>query len=192
MCPPTSSDQWTSESQAEFTHFLGQSVYIWDKFNTRDLENLFNGSDESIERLGTLVADGHFITGASVKKNEEDHFDANETISDSFVRAYYGFAIPQIWQASGHHPFIIDTARDCDTKVDDEDLSTVCYGGKLYKLADPDGKSNSCSNCGGTGCYCPSDNPFSSLDGVKKMTNGNWGGVTVDDLIIGYIFPYLH
>lgn len=63
--------------------------------NTLDLWDLFSGSNKSIERLGALVADGHFISGASHIEDDEDIFDSNKTITDSFVRAYYSFAIPK-------------------------------------------------------------------------------------------------
>lgn len=180
-------DDWTSAKQDEFSHYLGQSLYVWDQITTQDLSDLFDGTDKSLDRLTTLVSGGTFIDGVGDSREASD--DQNKTVEDSTVRAFYGFAIPAIWKASGHHPFIIDTGRDCNDKAKDDDdksLKSACYQNKLYKLADPDGKSHPCTyECGFPGgCTC-SDTPFSSLKGVGELDGKSWGGVTVKDLIIG-------
>lgn len=164
---------------------MGQSLYVWDKITIQDLQDLFDGSDESLYRLTSLVSDGTFIAGVRDSPTASD--DQNRTVEESTIRAFYGFAIPALWQASGHHPFIIDTGRDCNDKAKDDDkLKTACYENRLYKLADPDGRSHPCTyNCGlPGGCTC-SDTPFSSLKGVDELDGNSWGGVTVQDLIIG-------
>lgn len=111
-------------------------------------------------------------------------------MEDSVARAFYGFAIPAIWKASGHHPFIIDTGRACDDAVSDQDegLASACYQGQLYKLADPVGESHPCSyNCGiPGGCKC-NDTPFSSLAGTEELDGSTWGDVAVEDVIIGFV-----
>ncbi len=84
-------------------------------------------------------------------------------------RAFYGFAIPALWQASGHYPAVMDTGRDCQDKDKHENLESACYNGRLYTLGSPEkGK-----------------NVFQSLRGVDEMKDGAWGGITVEDLIIG-------
>ncbi|KAL4904081.1 hypothetical protein BDW74DRAFT_185756 [Aspergillus multicolor] len=186
-------DEWSDDDQDGFMTYLGQSAGIWDRANTIGLATLFDGSDDSIDTLKTLVADGHFANGASAG-GDEDGFDAktgNETVTDAFTKAYYGFAIPAIWQSSGHHPFIIDTQRSCtsDDDGDDDDLASACYQGKLYKLADPDGKSQSCRENAQTGVKCGSDgvtyNDFATPNGVDQLKDSAWGGVTAQDIITG-------
>ncbi|KAL6233081.1 hypothetical protein BDW75DRAFT_252210 [Aspergillus navahoensis] len=186
-------DDWSDDDQDGFMTYLGQSAGLWDRANTMGLATLFDGTDDSIKTLKSLVADGHFINGAS-GLGDGDGFDGktgNDTVTDAFAKALYGYAIPVLWQASGHHPFIIDTQRSCtsDSDGDDDKLAWACYGGKLYKLADPDGESRSCRENAQTGVKCGQHgdtyNDFATLSGVDELKDGAWGGVTPQDIIIG-------
>ncbi|KAL2801870.1 putative necrosis-inducing factor-domain-containing protein [Aspergillus granulosus] len=176
-------DNWTDDNQDEFMTYPGQSAGIWDDINTKALEDLFDGSDDFIATLTTLIADGHFITGSSTLGEGESYNEkvANETVTDAFAKALYRYGIPSIWVASGHHPFIIDTQRSCTSDSDggDDKLATACYRGKLYKLADPDGKSRSCRENAQTGVKCGQHgdtyNHFSTLSGVDQLKDGAWG-----------------
>ncbi|KAL4768027.1 putative necrosis-inducing factor-domain-containing protein [Aspergillus nidulans var. acristatus] len=192
-------DDWSDDDQDAFMTYLGQSAGLWDRANTMGLATLFDGSDDSIKTLKSLVADGHFINGAS-DLSDGDGFDGktgNDTVTDAFAKALYGYAIPVLWQASGHHPFIIDTQRSCtsDSDGDDEKLATACYGGKLYKLADPDGESRSCRENAQTGVKCGQHdgtyNDFATLSGVDELKDGAWGGVTPRDIIVGAVRTYI-
>ncbi|KAL4982965.1 hypothetical protein BDW68DRAFT_191715 [Aspergillus falconensis] len=186
-------DDWSDDDQDAFMTYLGQSAGLWDRANTMGLATLFDGTDDSIKTLKSLVADGHFINGAS-DLGDGDGFDGktgNDTVTDAFAKALYGYAIPVLWQASGHHPFIIDTQRSCasDSDGDDDKLATACYGGKLYKLADPDGESRACRENAQTGVKCGQHgdtyNDFATLSGVDELKDGAWGGVTPRDIIVG-------
>lgn len=181
-------DKWSEDDQAGFTHYLGQCLAGWEEIAKDDLGNLFSGEEESIDRLTTLVSGGTFIGGIH---GDSDNEEQQQTIvQNSVARTFYSFAIPALWQASGHHPFIIDTGHSCDDKAeDDESLKSACYNNQLYKLADPDGTSHPCEkDCGLIGgCTC-NDTPFSSLAGVEYLDGEDWGGITVQDLIIGYVF----
>ncbi|CAG8890307.1 unnamed protein product [Penicillium egyptiacum] len=198
----SSVDEWTDQAQDQFSNYLGQALYVWDNVTRVDLRNLFDGSDKSIERLTELMSEGKFNSGSNVKDGktgegtmgEEPTKLQRQSVEDSFVRAFYGFAIPAVWKASGHHPFIIDTGRDCGDKGVSKytkDLKSACYGGRLYQLADPDGKSHPCnSNCGFPGgCTCP-DSPFSNLKGEKELDGKSWGKIKVEDIIIGAVKTY--
>lgn len=176
----------------------------WKVVFTEDLENLFDGSDKSIERLTTMISDAGMLHGIpedipypdKIKRKEPDdkkeiiatksQIDAVET---GFLTTFWAYAIPAVWQASGHHPFIIDTGRSCDDKHSDKytkDLKSACFEKRLYQLADPVGKSHPCSkNCGFPGgCTCP-DTDFSSPKGVGELDGKTWNGLKVDDIIIG-------
>ncbi|KAF3392821.1 hypothetical protein F1880_008720 [Penicillium rolfsii] len=190
-------DDWSDDDQDAFMTYLGKSAGFWDKANTIALATLFDGNDSSIDQLKTLIADGHFVNGAS-DLGKDDAFDGkvgNETVSSAFAKAYYGFAIPTVWQASGHHPFIIDTQRSCTSDSDggDDKLASACYAGKLYKLADPDGDSRYCRENPQTGMQCGDDlyNDFSTLSGIDELTDGAWGGVTPQDIIVGAVRSYI-
>lgn len=202
-------DDWTDGSQKEFTHYLGHSLYTFDNITAADLFNLFDGSDDSIDRLTSLVADGKFIDGYSgadgplkrdIAIRDDDHdsdlgvptSEQASTLKDTFYKSFYAFAVPAVWKASGHHPFIIDTGYDCDHDVG-KTLKSACWEGKRYQLADPDGKSHPCdeNNCGLITCSCP-DSDFSTLKG-DGLLNGSpdWGGLNVTDLIIGSVRTWL-
>jgi hypothetical protein len=179
---------------------MGESLQGWEFVFTKDLEKLFDGSDKSIERLTTMISDGRMVDGIpkdlpypDKTKRKDKETEATEpekkSVEDSFLTAFWAYSIPAVWQASGHHPFIIDTGRSCDDKDGDKytnDLKSACYEKRLYQLADPDGKSHPCEkNCGIIGgCKC-NDNAFSSPKGVKELDGKTWGGLTVDDIIIG-------
>ncbi|TQV98247.1 glycosyl hydrolases family 18 [Cordyceps javanica] len=200
-------DDWTDGSQKEFSHYIGQSLYVWDNITAVDLGNLFDGSDESINKLTDLMADGKFIDGYSgadgpLKRDSElavrddsnlgtPSDDEKTSMKDAFLKSFYGFAIPAIWKASGHHPFIIDTGFDCDHDAG-KTLKSACYEGKRYQLADPDGKSHPCDehNCGLITCSCP-DSDFSSLKGADLLTGSDWGGIKVEDIIVGSVKTWL-
>ncbi|CAG8003003.1 unnamed protein product [Penicillium nalgiovense] len=202
---------WTPEKQDEFSKYMGQSLQAWNHIFTQDLEDLFDGSDESIERLTTMIEDGRMIDGIpedipypdKTKRKDEDDKDDPKTeateaekksVESSFLTAFWAYSIPAVWQASGHHPFIIDTGRSCDDKDGDKytkGLKSACHGETLYELADPDGRSHPCSyNCGiPGGCKCD-DSAFSSPKGVKELDGDDWNGLTVKDIIVGSVKTY--
>lgn len=185
---------------------MGQSLQGWNYIFTKDLENLFDGTDKSIERLTIMISDGRMIDGIpkdipypdKTKRKDKDDDDNKKTeatdsekksVEDGFLTAFWAYSIPAVWQASGHHPFIIDTGRSCDDKDGDKytkDLKSACYENRLYQLADPDGRSHPCDyDCGITGgCKCD-DSAFSSLKGVEELDGKAWSGLKVEDIIIG-------
>ncbi|KAJ5415834.1 hypothetical protein N7465_004529 [Penicillium sp. CMV-2018d] len=204
-------DDWTIEKQAEFSKYMGQSLQGWEVIFTHDLVNLFDGSDKSIERLSTMISNGGMVEGIpedipypdKTKRKDKGDDDnkkieatkeEKESVEHGFLTAFWAYSIPAVWQASGHHPFIIDTGRSCDDKDGDKytkDLKSACYEKRLYQLADPDGKSHPCSTeCGVPGgCKCP-DSAFSSPKGVDELDGKAWSGLKVDDIIIGSVKTY--
>lgn len=184
---------------------MGDSLNGWKHIFTEDLKELFDGSDKSIDRLTVMISDGRMVDGGvshdiaypdkTKRKDKDDEKkteasdDEKSDVKDSFLQTFWAYSIPAVWQASGHHPFIIDTGRSCDDKDGDKytkDLKSACYHERLYQLADPDGKSHPCdSECGFPGgCTCP-DSAFSSPKGVGELDGKHWGNLTVKDIIIG-------
>ncbi|KGO70456.1 Peptidoglycan-binding Lysin subgroup [Penicillium italicum] len=195
-------DDWTPEKQAEFSKYMGQSLKAWEYIFKKDLENLFDGSDKSIERLTTMIADGRLLDGIAEDipypnktKRKEKGTEATDAqkklVEDGFLTTFWAYSIPAVWQASGHHPFIIDAGRSCDDKHGDKDFKSACYENRLYKLADPDGKSHDCPDNGGSpaGSECP-DTPFSSPKGVQELDGKAWNGLKAEDIIIGSVKTY--
>lgn len=183
---------------------MGQSMKGWEVIFTQDLKDLFDGSDKSIERLTSIISDAGVLDGIEndkpytdkSKRKDKDDDDVKSTkeqrenVEAGILTSFWAYSIPAVWQASGHHPFIIDTGRSCDDKNGDKytkDLRSACYQKRLYQLGDPDGKSHPCKkNCGFPGgCTCP-DTAFSSPHGVGELDGSKtWGNLTVDDIIIG-------
>ncbi|CAG8207143.1 unnamed protein product [Penicillium salamii] len=209
MKPSNVPEDWDIKKQAKFSKYMGQSMDGWKVVFTEDLENLFDGSDKSIERLTTMISDAGMLHGIpedipypdKTKRKEPDdkkeviatksQIDAVET---GFLTTFWAYAIPAVWQASGHHPFIIDTGRSCNDKHTDKYtkyLKSACFEKRLYQLADPVGKSHPCSkNCGFPGgCTCP-DTDFSSPKGVGELDDKSWNGLKVDDIIVGSVKTY--
>ncbi|KAJ5519173.1 Peptidoglycan-binding Lysin subgroup [Penicillium expansum] len=188
-------NDWTPEKQAEFSKYMGQSLQGWNYIFTKDLENLFDGTDKSIERLTIMISDGRMIDGIpkdipypdKTKRKDKDDDDNKKTeatdsekksVEDGFLTAFWAYSIPAVWQASGHHPFIIDTGRSCDDKDGDK------YTKDLKSIAPCD------YDCGITGgCKCD-DSAFSSLKGVEELDGKAWSGLKVEDIIIGSVRTY--
>ncbi|KAK9855849.1 hypothetical protein MYU51_001467 [Penicillium brevicompactum] len=209
MKPSATPDDWTIEKQAEFSSYMGQSMKGWEVIFTQDLKDLFDGSDKSIERLTSIISDAGVLDGIEndkpypdkSKRKDKDDDDVKSTkeqredVEAGILTSFWAYSIPAVWQASGHHPFIIDTGRSCDDKDGDKytkDLKSACYQKRLYQLGDPDGKSHPCKkNCGFPGgCTCP-DTAFSSPHGVGELDGSKtWGNLTVDDIIIGSVKTY--
>lgn len=176
-------DDWTDEATKQFTHYIGQSLYVWDNTTANSLMDLFDGSDDSLDKLSTLLADGNFIDGSG-ERTDLPKSD-KPTVEKSFVKSFYGFAIPEIWQKSGHRPFIIDTGKGCDDDAGNSNLKSACVDGRRYQLADPDGDAYTCRGCDHGTNRIPS--AFSNLAGSDELKDGNWGGVTVEDIITGAV-----
>jgi hypothetical protein len=131
---------------------MGQCTKGWEVIFTQDLKDLFDGSDKSIERLTTMISDAGMLEG--IKENipypdmtkRKDKVDDNdvkstkserESVEDGFLTAFWAYSIPAVWQASDHHPFIIDTGRSCDDKDGDKytkDLTSACYEKKTVPI----------------------------------------------------------
>lgn len=159
----------------------------WSKLIIDNLDALFDGEEDSIDRLGGLIADGTFISGngdisgGGSSATDQDVDDLRENVA----RTFFSLAIPAIWRMSGTHGFIIDSGLDCDDDdnlgdyIKDEvnDNAQVCHNGKKYYLADADGNPSHISHSG----------KFSLPPGVKKIKEDDnpYGGITMEDIVKG-------
>ena len=174
-------DDWDETSQDDFKTYISKVLEGWSSLIINNLDALFDGKEESIERLGNLIADGTFIagngdgSGGGSSATDQDVLDLRRDVA----RTFFSLAIPEIWRMSGTHGFVIDSGLDCD---DDENLSDyikdevrenaeVCHKGKRYYLADADGNPSHISHSG----------RFSLPPGLKKIAKDDnpYGGVTV-------------
>lgn len=89
---------------------MGQSLG-WEVIFTHDLENLFDGSDKSIERLTTIISDAGMLNGISedipypdkTKRKEKGGDDdgkiketkeERESVEDGFLTTLWAYSIP--------------------------------------------------------------------------------------------------
>ncbi|KAK3934563.1 putative glycoside hydrolase [Diplogelasinospora grovesii] len=192
---------WTAEKQDAFSAYMGQVISAWGNITDQSLKTLFDGSDNSVALLTTLVADGHFIEGGINGAIVAPDIGVEPTLADlqaSISKAFFAFGIPSLWSVAGTRAFILDSGYDCGTvdpesgylNTDTMHKTAGCYNGKLYYLVNPDGDAQSCSGGDGVAVSC-SDNDFSAPPGIDALDGSRFGGVTVSDLITGAVRTYM-
>ncbi|KAL4745304.1 hypothetical protein BDW72DRAFT_211523 [Aspergillus terricola var. indicus] len=189
-------DHWTAEKQDAFSDYMGQAIDAWARMIEDSLSALFDGSDESIATLTALISDGKLLEGAGkglpTMNSKALGDDTKSDLRAGISKAFFAFATPAIWAASGRHPFVIDSGYGCDAQdplddyLDEDTMhaSYGCYNDKLYYIADPDGEPYFCSE---STCI---DNKFSMLPGVDSLDGTAFGGITVQDIIKGSVRTY--
>ncbi|KAH0426127.1 glycosylhydrolase family 18-6 [Colletotrichum camelliae] len=171
---------WTPEKQDIFSHYLGNAIAGWTKVASATLTKLFDGSDTSLDILEEAMADGRLISEPG----------ANESggLSDNIFKAFYGFAIPALWQASRASVFVVDAGTDCNANnplsnyLSEKTMQAtgVCYGGKRYYLVHLEGEAYDCFE---GGCL---ERKFSAPPGIGSL-NAKDFYVTKDDLVKGAV-----
>ncbi|EFW98972.1 class 5 chitinase chi100 [Grosmannia clavigera kw1407] len=191
--------KWTAESQDSFKSFMGDTMVAWQDSTANTLKVLFNGEPDSLSLLQSVIANGHFIAGG----DPETHILSSPgyTIDDddasymrgNVTRSYYAYMIPSIWSAVGDNAFVLDTQKGCDadrsTVYLPDDAATYCYDGTMYGIVYPHGYAQSCSSSE-TGSVC-TKKAFSNPPGIDSLDGTQWGGVTVEDLVVGSVRTYM-
>lgn len=192
------SDKWTSDKQNVFSDWMGKRAFDWVLVMEATVAKLFDGSDESIAVLTSLISDGQMVEGRKEMPTPKLDADIQDSrvVEKALARTFYAFAIPALWTVSGHFPFIVDSGYPCGTidpitKYMDkgsQGSTWECYKNKLYYLATLDGKGQVChTECeekGNCGPECV-DGKFSMPPGLKSLNTASWGGLRYQDLIIG-------
>jgi hypothetical protein len=176
---------------------MGQVVWAWANATEVALKKMFDGSDESIQTLTTLISNGKMISGSSTS----DAPDMNADIQASVVRTFYSYTIPAIWTVAAFGAFVMDSGYSCDhtdpltpryLDTNTAHATYTCYNNKLYYLVrTPDRPAHDCdyATCddltclpGPPNCY---DQTFETPPGLENLGTAQYGHVTVRDLIIG-------
>ncbi|RAK99289.1 glycoside hydrolase family 18 protein [Aspergillus ibericus CBS 121593] len=203
--------QWTASSQDTFSATLGSVVAGWSAIAQDQLWNLFNGSDASISLLTTLIANGNLIecSGGSASVSAKPDSQTNAQIESYISKAFFGFAIPSVWEVSGTAAFVVDSGYPCSAQNPLTDYMTAatqeatysCYKDKLYYLVHPDGTWRGCPSndtetidCVDCGSVSPSPcdyaTYFTAPPGLSSLASGFWGNITLSDLIEGSVRTY--
>ncbi|KAL4867215.1 hypothetical protein BDV12DRAFT_198425 [Aspergillus spectabilis] len=181
---------------------LGWMVSTWKEANRQYAEQLFNGSNTSIERLGNIIADGKVIG--------PDSPPPASIVEQEFKKALYALLIPLAWRVSEQklNPFIIDAGLSCEDAPKDTDLELrldedtlknkfICdkKADRAYYLVgavDPDNNCYHGGNTGGYGCKHFQDLPGADLL-TGKTSDGDmnwWALVSREDIVFGSLATF--
>lgn len=175
---------------------MGESLSKMAETTAETMHQMFLGDDASIELLGNIMGDGQFIasgdhdTGYVSTPSYKAQQEGKDTMDAGIIKDFYAYAIPSVWSLSGKNVFVMWTELDCGDDADltdvrlPKDAPTVCYDGKLWAIAYPDGRAEVCTHGKEGTCHY---NPFKVPDGIDDLKDGNWGGVSLEDLIVGYV-----
>ncbi|KAK2760814.1 hypothetical protein FQN54_002052 [Arachnomyces sp. PD_36] len=149
-------------------------------------KGIFLGDKESLDFLHKTIADGKFFGNYTAQ--------GADYLQERWETAMYGSLISQSWEMVGITPVVIDTEAGCEevgVGVGDYLSSSLaeyahgCVDGKRYYLVDPDGDPQW---SGGDGIWHPSE--YSEPNGLKTVADGDWVGVTVQDMISSAVKYY--
>ncbi len=166
---------------------MGQVMSVWGNMTEQGLAALFNGSSETIPMLTSLIINGQLMDGknaSALTQTGPSTPTALSTIADeetmtalqaSIAKTFFAYSIPQLWNVSYAYPYIIDARHWCDDGdpldlakhgVSEDTLKSmsVCYQGNQYYLSAPG---------------------YGTPPGMEYLDGKSFGGVTVNDLVVG-------
>ncbi|OBT82848.1 hypothetical protein VE02_08437 [Pseudogymnoascus sp. 03VT05] len=166
---------------------LSQATQAWASTVDALNKKLFDGSDSSIKMLGDMMADGALLENPSVLSDQD--------ILVYLERALFSRLIPSAWQLSSQKPFILDAGVPCGTvdptieylEKDVADKTWACAGNKLYYLVVLKGNAATCTT--GREGFCK-HNYYSAPAGIDKLDGKLWGGVKLEDFVVGGVNGY--
>jgi hypothetical protein len=194
---PSEDAPWTPKAQDEFSNYMGQVVWGWANVTSIALGEIFNGSEHSLQILKDTISSGKLIEGAFEQAPPENEDTDKNILRANIQKCFFGYSIPSLWQVSKTYAFIIDAGHGCGEKQltnylkgETMDATGVCVDDQQYYLVYPEGEAVTC-RCefydGGPCQRICVDNKFSMPPGLDSLGNGNFGGITKDDLVKGSV-----
>lgn len=190
-----------SDARAEisFNAIYSELIDNWKEQTDKLVKKIFSGNKESVKILTEIFKDGKMITGDAPNNGKESNHTDNWNREKNIERAFYAAAIPAAWGANRPAPVVVDFGDSCEIdarKYFCEEPSSYnsgwrCPDGHSYILAGVrDGPQNPCGPStpgSGGGCNPTFKWTLDILKGIGQLQedDNEWGGVTVDDLIIG-------
>ncbi|KAF4228068.1 hypothetical protein CNMCM6805_002454 [Aspergillus fumigatiaffinis] len=174
---PSEDAPWTPEAQDEFSNYVGH--------------------EHSLQILKDTMSGGKLIEGAFEQVPPENEDTDKNILRANIQKCFFGYSIPSLWQVSKTYAFIIDAGHSCGEKqltdyLKDEtmDATGVCVDDQQYYLVYAEGEAITC-RCefydGGPCQRICVDNKFSMPPGLDSLGNGNFDGITKDDLVKGSV-----
>ena len=186
-------NEWTQSSQARLSNYLGQTITAWRNITSVALQELFSGEDDSIDTLTNIISDGKLLSGNSASLSYTAPEGSEAQLEADIAKTFFAYAIPTSWSFSKHYAFIVDSGYDCGTDdpldeyIDTETMHATkgCVDDKLYYLVAAEGEAQTCNVV-----QC-SNSKFKVPPGLTSLDGKSFGGVTVADLITGYVIRIL-
>ncbi|GKZ65110.1 hypothetical protein AnigIFM50267_007274 [Aspergillus niger] len=203
VLPPGDKAKWTPEGQDEFSAYLGQVVYGWSNITSQALDDLFSGTNESMNALWEVMSDGKLIEG---KRDNDPSYTGNvqNELIANINKCVIGFALPALWRQAGSYTFILDSGQSCDDNpnigeyLEDDtiDATGVCVDNRQYYLVYPDGDATDCTckiiNDSGPCQTVCKDNKFSAPNGIQYISGENsYYGIMANDLVKGSVRTWI-
>ena len=118
------------------------------------------------------------------------------TIEGFIDQAFFGFAIPEVWLASGTAAFVIDSGYPCSAQnplsqymtAATQEATSTCYKNDLYYLVYPDGSWSDCASQNNGQCQ---GTYFTAPPGLSTLIPTSWGGITLANIIEGSVNTYV-
>jgi hypothetical protein len=122
-----------SDLKEQIDSIMSGTVDMWKDGLVAAAEKLFNGQDDTLEVLTSLLQDGF-----SYKQRHENVVDF-KTQATKFL---FSAIIPEVWRIQGYNPVLLNTERECEASGvgvgqwtgQTNDFSVICYQNTQYQL----------------------------------------------------------
>ncbi|KAK5655929.1 hypothetical protein OQA88_5064 [Cercophora sp. LCS_1] len=165
---------------ADIATQLTKTVRFFKEVFTDLSAEVFSGSDKSIEVLWAAIKEGKLLDSLPISRMD---------MVAKLSKLFYAMMIPHVWRKKGWRPVLIDGGPGCDGKVGDIDqASKVCFEGRKYFFARPDGGAMKCppERSVSLGMSCTTKS-LKALDGIDKLKLGSWGDLEKEDLVASIV-----
>ncbi|KAG6042058.1 hypothetical protein E4U41_006179 [Claviceps citrina] len=202
--------------EVDFSFIYNNLIKTWSDQVDALVVQLYDGTDESLVRLGNLIRNGNMAPGGSVTRETRSVARGLEDHSDGFKqsrlteRVFYSAAIPYVWRMRrpyNEYPVILDWGPDCSRDVGSGNWwfrnpqhfndGYVCLNNHNYMLASTFDRNNTGPNCSGeyVDICITSDigGPLWTPPGLKSIQKPDmkYGNVTVEDLVAGAVNTWI-
>ncbi|GAB1316797.1 hypothetical protein MFIFM68171_07007 [Madurella fahalii] len=193
--------EWTPEKRDYFAAYMGQVLKGWANVTELAVSKLFDGSEESIAQLISLISDGKMIEGYTNGHAPPKEMSQTERI-EKVMKIFYAYTIPAMWETAAVGVFVMDSGYSCNHQdpvtprylsADTAHGTWHCYKDKLYYLAHiaREAQNREQGTCGDVGCipqWHYTDNQFSKPPGLDSL--GAYDGITLRELVEGPVNTY--
>jgi hypothetical protein len=91
-----SNKPWSLEKQKSFTAYMGQVIGIWANVTAVSLAKIFDGTDNSVTRLGDMMSGGQLL-GSGKAQDLSVGETAESDLRTNVLKTVFGFGIPALW-----------------------------------------------------------------------------------------------